>query len=68
MIPFGRITNSSEKQMIEIIQRLKKLDCEAVILGCTEIPLFINAGNSPLPVIDSTRLLAKKAIDYSLAR
>ena len=67
LIPLGRASSSSEKQIIGIIQRLKEVGCEAVILGCTEIPLLINNGNSPLPVIDSTRLLAKKALDYSLA-
>ena len=62
----GKTTESSSKGIIEAIQKLKKLGCDAVILGCTEIPLVINSGNSPLPVIDSTRLLARKALEYSL--
>jgi aspartate racemase len=33
-----------------------------VVLGCTEIPLLVNDGNSPLPVLDSTRLLARAAL------
>ena len=36
--------------------------CEAVILGCTEHPLLMNDGNSPLPTLDSTRLLARAAL------
>jgi aspartate racemase len=36
--------------------------CDAVILGCTEIPLIINDENSPLPTLDSTRLLARAAL------
>jgi aspartate racemase len=62
----GKIAESSGKGIIEALQKLKKLGCDAVILGCTEIPLVINSGNSPLPVIDSTRLLARKALEYSL--
>ena len=44
------------------IARLKQNGCDAVVLGCTEIPLIINDGNSPLPVLDSTRLLARAAL------
>ncbi len=64
----GKITKSSSKRMIEIIQKLKESGCDAVILGCTEIPLVVNSKNSPLPVIDSTRLLARKALEYSLEK
>ncbi len=45
-----------------IIERLKQAGCDAVILGCTEIPLIINDVNSPLPTLDSTRLLARAAL------
>ena len=44
------------------IERLKADGCDAVVLGCTEIPLIINDGNSPLPTLDSTRLLARAAL------
>lgn len=46
----------------EVIGRLKAEGCDAVILGCTEIPLIINDSNSPLPTLDSTRLLARAAV------
>jgi aspartate racemase len=46
-----------------VIARLKKDDgCDAVALGCTEIPLIINDNNSSLPTLDSTRLLARAAL------
>jgi aspartate racemase len=44
------------------IERFKEEGCDAVILGCTELPLIINDGNSPLPTLDSTRLLARAAL------
>lgn len=45
-----------------IIGRMKDAGCDAVVLGCTEIPLIMNDGNSPLPTLDSTRLLARAAL------
>jgi aspartate racemase len=46
----------------QVIYHLKDQGCDAVILGCTEIPLLINDSNSPLPTLDSTRLLARAAL------
>jgi aspartate racemase len=46
-----------------VMQRLKDEEgCDAVVLGCTEIPLIMNDANSPLPTLDSTRLLARAAL------
>jgi aspartate racemase len=45
-----------------VIARMKDEGCDAVVLGCTEIPLIMNDANSPLPTLDSTRLLARAAL------
>ena len=45
-----------------VIGRMKDKGCDAVVLGCTEIPLIMNDSNSPLPTLDSTRLLARAAL------
>jgi aspartate racemase len=45
-----------------VIAKMKDAGCDAVILGCTEIPLIMNDANSPLPTLDSTRLLARAAL------
>jgi aspartate racemase len=45
-----------------VIERMKAEGCDAVVLGCTEIPLIMNDANSPLPTLDSTRLLARAAL------
>ena len=45
-----------------VIGRMKGEGCDAVVLGCTEIPLIMNDTNSPLPTLDSTRLLARAAL------
>lgn len=43
----------------QVFQRMKDEGCDAVVLGCTEIPPIMNDANSPLPTLDSTRLLAR---------
>ena len=45
-----------------VITRLRDEGCDAVVLGCTEIPLIMSDANSPLPTLDSTRLLARAAL------
>ncbi|MEM9554235.1 MAG: amino acid racemase [Acidobacteriota bacterium] len=50
-----------------IVGRLRAAGCDAVVLGCTEIPLILSDENSPLPTLDSTRLLARAALDRALA-
>ena len=50
----------------QTIERLKQAGCDAAILGCTEIPLIIDDTNSPLPTLDSTRLLARAALRHAL--
>lgn len=46
----------------QVMGRMKAADCDAVVLGCTEIPLIMSDDNSPLPTLDSTRLLARAAL------
>ena len=50
-----------------VIARLKEQGCDAVALSCTEIPLIISDANSPLPTLDSTRLLARAALRRAVA-
>jgi aspartate racemase len=49
-----------------VIGRMRERDCDAVVLGCTEIPLIINDANSGLPTLDSTRLLAQAAVGRAI--
>jgi aspartate racemase len=51
-----------------VIERFKREGCDAVVLGCTEIPLIIDDSNSALPVLDSTRLLARAALARAVER
>ena len=58
----GRFLPEGVRTFQAVIGRLKDAGCDAVVLGCTEIPLIISDANSPLPTLDSTRLLARAAI------
>jgi len=50
-----------------LIAGMKSEGCDGVILACTELPLILNDGNSPLPTIDSTRALARAALRRAIA-
>lgn len=63
----GHFRKESRAEMAAIIERLKEKGADAVILGCTEIPLLVGPEDSPLPVLDSTRLLARAALREALA-
>jgi aspartate racemase len=58
----GIFTTSTTSSFVDAIGDLAARGADCVILGCTEIPLIISEANSPLPVLDSTRLLAKYAV------
>jgi aspartate racemase len=62
----GVFTQESRAAYVAIIGKLAQQGCDAVALVCTEIPLLISAEDSPLPILDSTRLLAKAAVDVAL--
>jgi aspartate racemase len=59
-------TPQSLRYFQQVIDDLKAKGCDAVVLGCTEIPLLINDEVSSLPTLDSTRILARAALRYSL--
>jgi aspartate racemase len=58
----GRFTDNARNYFIEVIERLRGEGCDAVGMCCTEIPLLLRPGDVPLPLLDSTRLLARAAI------
>lgn len=58
----GRFDPASTARLQAVIARLKAAGCDAVVLGCTELPLVIDDANSALPTLDSTRLLARAAL------
>jgi len=65
---YGRFTSEARAYFREVITRLKEQGCDAAVLGCTEIPLLVAQEDSPLPVLDSTRLLARAALKEATRR
>ena len=58
----GQFLPRSLAYHVEVIREMKEEGCDAVVLGCTEIPLLVTPESSPLPTLDSTRLLARAAV------
>ncbi|GGF68050.1 aspartate/glutamate racemase family protein [Alteromonas lipolytica] len=63
----GIITDDSLQRYLAIIDNLRQQGAEAVVLGCTEIGLLVNADQSPLPVLDTTALHAQSVAAFMLA-
>src|SRR5574337_727234 len=59
---YARFTPQSLSYFLEAIGRLTAVGCDAVVLGCTEIPLLVTPETSPLPTLDSTRILSRAAV------
>jgi aspartate racemase len=59
---YGKTPPQAVRCFQSVIEGLKSQGCDAVVLGCTEIPLIIDDSNSALPTLDSTRLLARAAL------
>jgi aspartate racemase len=59
---YGRLESGSRNYFQNVIGGFEQLGCDAVVLGCTEIPLLISESDSPLPILDSTRILARAAL------
>ena len=62
----GTFSDESRAAYVAIIDKLAARGCDSVALVCTEIPLLITPEVSPLPTLDSTRLLAEAAVEVAL--
>jgi aspartate racemase len=58
----GVLREESRRALNDIIAKMKRGGCDAVVLGCTELPLLVDSNDCPLPTYDSTRLLARAAL------
>ena len=63
----SRFEAKSVAYLQRVVEGLKARGCDAVVLGCTELPLVLDDTNSPLPTLDSTRLLARAALRRAIA-
>jgi aspartate racemase len=58
----GVFTEESRQYLNTVIEQFSTNGCDAVVLGCTELPLLVKRDDCPLPTLDSTRLLARRAL------
>lgn len=63
----GILSSNAREYFCKIIDEFKQYGCDAVVLGCTEIPLLISQKDSSLPVLDSTRILARAALRNAIS-
>jgi len=63
----GLVTPSSKESLVAIADRLIGGGADAVVLGCTELPLLVERGDLPVPVLDTTTLHADAALRAALA-
>jgi aspartate racemase len=63
----GKINPESKAEYVQIMGRLVQSGAEGIILGCTEIGLLVQEGDSPVPLFDTTRIHAEAAVEYALA-
>lgn len=69
---FGRLVkgaydNESRAYFLSVFEKLAAAGCDAVVMGCTEIPILMDGVDSPLPALDSTRTLARAALAEAIA-
>jgi aspartate racemase len=61
----ARVISTTTPRIVEMLANLRERGAQAAILACTELPLVITEENTPLPFIDTTRLLARTALEYA---
>ena len=64
----GELKPAAVEYFQGVFKRMKDAGCDAVVMGCTEIPLIMSDANSPLPTLDSTRLLRARPCARPSAR
>ena len=63
----GQVRDASRRRLVDLIERLAAAGAEAAVLGCTELPLLVGAPDTPVALLDTTRLHALGAVEFALA-
>jgi aspartate racemase len=64
----GRVTETSRAAYVEVAKRLAAKGADCLVLGCTEVGMLLNEGNSPLPIFDTTLIHADSAVNFALGQ
>lgn len=66
-LEMGIVKESTLQEFVDIINKMKEENgIEAVILGCTELPLLLNSDNTPLPCLDSVDIHIRKLMEMAM--
>jgi aspartate racemase len=64
----GRVTEASRAAYVDVAKRLAAKGADCLVLGCTEVGMLLDEGNSPLPIFDTALIHADAAVDFALGR
>lgn len=64
----GRVSEASQAVYVDVARRLAAKGADCLVLGCTEIGMLLNEGNSALPIFDTTLIHADAAVNFALGR
>lgn len=64
----GTVSEASRANCLGVIERLVEAGAQAVVLGCTELPILLRPGDCATPLLDTTRIHAEAAVEFALAR
>jgi aspartate racemase len=63
---FGKTSEKSKVEYRRIVNELVEQDAEGIILGCTEIHMIVKPDDSPVPIFDTTKIHALKAVEMAI--
>jgi aspartate racemase len=62
----GQLVGPTKEYFRSVVAELGSVGCDGVVMACTEIPLILRQEDVQVPLLDSTRLLAKAALDEAV--
>ena len=62
----GQFTNASRQKVVAVIEQLQSRGAQGVILGCTELPILISPSDLTIPMFDTGKIHAHKAVEWSI--
>jgi aspartate racemase len=63
----GKIRDESRAQFRRIMDKLVAAGAQAIILGCTEIAMLVDAADASVPLFDTAAIHAQAAAEFALA-
>lgn len=65
-LEYGIVKESTRKELIDVIEKMKDDGAQAIILGCTELPLILNQENCPIDCLDIMKIHIEKIAELAM--